>query len=198
MAEVKVTKDVKREIGDYVHRQNAIARLKKSGLVFPKEVHVPDEFLDNKGNLIIPEDVSEIPADELGRYLSIFTSLAAYYEAIVASADIDRATAARVKDFVEAKTLIELKDNKAYSSVTLQKAARDVDEMVVKAQDWADAEDAMFKLSSALLKGCDRIIFLLSREITRRGFKTGYDGRDYNVNAAITGGKPKTPGIDED
>lgn len=171
-----------REINEFVHRQQAIAKLRKSGLVFPKQVTVPDEFLDDDGNLIIPEDVSEIPTEELGRFLSVFTALAAYYDAVVSCADIDFTTAARVKEYIEAKTLLEMRGD----SVTEKKAARDLDEVVIRAQDWHDSQDAMFKLSKALLSGVERIIFLLSREITRRGNGYDRDGRNYAVNGKPT------------
>jgi hypothetical protein len=190
---------VERKIGEYIHRQNSINRLKKSGLIFPRRVTVPREFLDEQDNLIIPEDVSDIPTEELGRYLSIFTSLASYYDSIVACADIDFTTAARVKDFIEAESLLrysEKKKSKEYSSVTELKAARQLDEQVIKAQDWYDAQDAMFKLSKALLSGIERILFLLSREITRRGNQGSYEGRSYTVAGGThqyASGQPRNP-----
>lgn len=173
-------KPIRREIGEYVHRQNAISRLRKSGLIFPAQVRVPDEFLNAEGSLMIPEDISDIPTDDLGRLLSVFTALAAYYDAVVASADIDYTTASRVVDYVEAKTLLEIPG----STVTEKKARRDLDETVVRAQDWKDSQEALFKLAAALLKGCDRILFLLSREITRRGYRQNYE----------VGGNPQTGG----
>jgi len=162
---------VRREIGDYVHRQNAISRLRKSGLIFPKVTKVPEEFIDKDGNLIIPDDVSLIPTEELGRYLSVFTALASFYDAVVASADVDYTTAARVVDFIEAKVLLEVDGG----TLAEKKARRDLDGTVIKSQDWKDSQEASFKLSKALLTGIERILFMLSREITRRGARSSFE-----------------------
>lgn len=192
MADNEGIRDVKREIGDYVHRQNSIKRLRKSGMIFPKQVNVPDEFIDKGGNLVIPEDVSEIPTEELGRYLSIFSALGAYYEAVVACSDIDYVTSSRVLDYIEAKVLLDVgnKPENRKTSVTEKKAMRDLDNLVIKAQDWKDATESNFKLSAALLKGIDRIIFLLSREITRRGFRHEVGERLIDM-----GYRPKPPSV---
>lgn len=175
------TKTTKRKIGKYVDRQKAVKRLKKSGLVFPEQVDIPPEFLNEDGNLIIPEDVSSLATADLARYLSIFTSLAAYYEVVVASADIDKSTAERVMDFVGAKLLLddEISDN--YSTVTEKKAARETDETYMRARDWYDEQKATYKMAEALLEGFDRIVFMLSREITRRGNTSSQQGRDEKV-----------------
>lgn len=178
---------IRREINEYVHRINAVAKLKKQGLILPSKVEIPEEFLNKQGELLIPDDMTLIPPEELGRYLSNFTALAAFYDAMVAMTDIDRTTAGRVKDFVEAKVLLELsKTNlgKGENRVTLLKAEREVNEFVVKAQDWADETDAIFRLASALLSGIERILFLISREITRRGNNIYQENREHKVNGA--------------
>jgi hypothetical protein len=165
--------EMKREVYNFIHRQNALARLKKEGLYFTAPVIVPPEFLDANGNLIIREDVADMPTEELSRYLSIFTALSAHYSYITACTDIDYTTAKRVCSYIEAKKLLDLKDEYG-GKVTLQKAARDLDPLVIQAQDWADEQEAVYKLANALLVGCEKIIFLLSREITRRGHNLTY------------------------
>lgn len=186
MAEDKV-----REIDQHLQRERAAEELKKIGMVFPYKVDVPPEFLSKGGYLIIPDDFSDMPIDEIGRYLSIFTALAVYYDVIVASTEIDKDSAERVKDYIEAKKLVELRESKKYGSVTEMKAARNLDETVIKAQDWADGENAMYTFASAILRGCERILFLLSREITRRGNVTTYETRSKNTN-------PFRRGIDDE
>lgn len=183
-----MAEDNVREVNQHVHREQASETLKKVGLVFPNKVQVPQEFLSKSGYLLIPDDFSDMPIDEIGRYLSIFTALAVYYDVVVASTEIDKNSAERVKDYIEAKKLVELRESKKYSSVTEMKAARDLDETVIKAQDWSDSENAMYTFAAALLRGCERILFLLSREITRRGNVTTYETRSKNVNPFRHGG----------
>ena len=182
-------KEIQREIKEYVHRENAIAKAKKSGMLFPRKPNVPSEFLDEYGNLVIPNDITEMPTEELGRYLTLFTTLTAYYDVVVACADIDLITASRVNDYLEAKTLLETTG----STLTERKAIRDCNSMVISAQNWLDELKAFYKLTEAILKGSERLVFLLSREITRRMGSDSRSYRDYNIN--VRGGDNERPTI---
>ena len=153
---------------------------------------MPEEFKDKNGNLIIPDDITEMPTEELGRYLTLFTRLTSFYDTVVACADIDLTTAARIKDFIEAKTLLEIgKSNKG--TLTEKKAIRNCDPLVIQAQDWYDELKGFYELSSAILKGSERLVFLLSREITRRMGRDSRDYRDFNVSTRV-----RERGIEED
>jgi hypothetical protein len=172
---------IERRSGNFSRRDSTIVRLRKSGMVFPRVVNVPDEFLDEHDNLVVPEDIGDIPNDELGRYLSIFTALASYYEAVVACADIDYATSQRVVKYIEAKALLDIKPAYKGEPLAERKARRDLIEEVIEAQEWHDTQKAMYTLSSALLRGIEKILFMLSRELTRRGAKTDFNNREDNV-----------------
>jgi hypothetical protein len=181
----KMARTIERRVGEYAHRENTIENLKRSGMVFPKSINVPDEFLDDDDFLVIPEDVTDIPTAELGRYLSIFTALTAYYDAVVACADIDYTAASRTLTFIEEKTLLDLPKGERGETLAEKKARRDMYKEVIEAQNWYDSQYSVFKLATAMLKGCERIVFMLSREITRRGVYTENFNRDDKVNKTI-------------
>lgn len=175
-------KKINREIREYIHKENAKRKVKKESMYLPAQVEVPQEFLDVNGNLIIPSDVTDVPTDELGRYLTLFNRLAAYYDVVVTLADIDYSTAKRVLDFIEAKVLLDVNNQvDKRTTLTEKKAHRDCNVTVIDAQDWHDEMEANFKLASAILKGCERFIFMLSRELTRRLGRDSREVREYNV-----------------
>jgi len=174
--------DIKRETGDYIHRQKALAKIKKDGMYIPAKVEIPSEFLTKEGTLYIPYDLTESTTEDLGRYLTIFTQLSAYYDVVVALADIDLTTAERVKDYTEALTLIEIGKDKKGGTLTEKKAERSCVKTVIQAQDWYDQQKSIYELSNAILKGCEKLVFMLSREITRRGSSQKMEYRDFNVH----------------
>lgn len=179
----------KREIAKFINKENAKANLKKEGIKFPRQVTPPDEFIDKKGNLVIPEDVSDLSTEDLARYLSVFTALTAYYECIVAEADIDLNTAERVLNYIEDKKLLDL-EGSGIGTVTEKKAARNCDSLVMRAQDWKDDCQAKYKMIEAVLKGYENIVFMFSREITRRGNRQQDNGRSRKVSKGESNYQP--------
>lgn len=169
-----------KDIKDYSLRSKAISKARKGNMYIPAKVTLPSEFTNQEGNLHVPYDLTDISTEELGRYLTLFTQLTGYYEAVVACADIDLMAAERVKDFTEAKVLLEIGKEKG-GTLTEKKAHRTVDPRVIEARDWYDEMKAFYELSNALLKSCDKLVFMLSREVTRRGGFQAQESRLVNV-----------------
>lgn len=149
------------------YRENAKRKVMQSGLFFPSRPQIPTELLDNSGNISLPQDITTITDDKLGLYLTVFSALSAYAEGVVAVTDIDWTTSDRVSAFAERLEIFKLpkeqqkNDDLRYGAINRLKYIRDLRQKEM--QDLAN-----FKLSSGLLRGYEKSIASLSREITRR------------------------------
>jgi len=169
-----------RQVGDTTLRHRVIEQVKKSGMIMPSKVTLPKQFQTKNGNLHVPYDLTDIPTEELGRYMTLFTQLNGYYEVIVSCSYIDYVSAERAKDFTEAQVLLEIA-NTQKGTLTEKKAIRNTDPRVIEAQDWYDDRKAIYELSNSVLKSCEKLVFMISREITRRGHYQATEGRNVNI-----------------
>jgi hypothetical protein len=172
-----------REIESYIHSERAKARLKKNHIVFPSPMIIPEEFQDEEGDFKMPQDITALVPQQLGSLMSILNGLLAWYGSVLAMARIDRLTAERVKNFLEAKTLSGL-SHKEFKAIEDRLAQRDINEMVIKAQDWFDGQDSLVIMMEQLYKDYERSFQLVSREITRRSNFQQFESREDNIDNA--------------
>lgn len=170
-----------RDIEVYIHSERAKAKLKKNYIVFPSPMRIPEVFQDPDGDFIMPQDITALVPQELGSLMSILNGLLAWYGSVLAMARIDRMTAERVKNFIEAKTLSGF-SHKEFKAIEDRLAQRDINEMVIKAQDWFDAQESLVIMMEQLYKDYERSFQLVSREITRRSNFQQFESREDNID----------------
>lgn len=178
-------RQVTREVGDYAHRELAVAKLQKSGVVLPATPFVPAEWRDKDGMFLMPEDITVLESKELGCLMSLLNGLLLWYGAVLASARIDRLAGERVKNFIESKKRMEIFDEgdleKRYKAREDKEAYVNVDSQVIQAQDWFDKQQALVIMAEQLYFDYDRSFKLVSREISRRGGEFGNEQREHKV-----------------
>lgn len=173
-----------REIEQYIHSERAKAKLIKNKIIFPSAPEVPEEFQDNQGDFMMPIDITELHPKHLGLLMSTLNALLTWYGSILAMAKVDRLTADRVKNYVEAKVLASV-DYKQYKAIEDRLAQRDIDEMVIYAQDWFDAQESLVLLMEQLYKDYERSYALTSREVSRRAAFHDIEGWTENADRRV-------------
>lgn len=171
-----------REVEQYIHSERAKAKLKKNAVVFPSPIEVPAEFQDGDGDFLMPTDITLLHPKDLGLLMSVLNGLLTWYGSVLATAKIDRLTAERVKSYIEARTLASV-DYKQYKAIEDRLAQRDIEETVIQAQDWFDAQDALVIMMEQLYKDYERSYALASREISRRGHFNNLEGWHDNADS---------------
>lgn len=180
------TYKVSREILDYTHRQKAVNKLKRSSVVFPsKPAELPAEWKDEDGMFKMPSDITVLEYRELGQLMSMLNSLLQWYGAVLATSKVDKLTAERVKNFIEAKVRMEIFEDKEmekrFKAREDKEAYVNINELVEQAQDWFDAQDSLVTMTEQLYKDYERSYALVSREISRRGNEFGKEMREGNL-----------------
>lgn len=169
-AEERNERFVPREVEDvksFKYREEARAKVLKAGLIFPAQPNIPEELMNESGYLQLPSDLTAVSDDELGMYMTIFTGMSAYGEAVVANADIDWSVADRIATFAERYEIIKLpkdsqkNDDLRYGSVHRLGYVRELRKDELEKQ-------ATFKMAQAMVNGYEKMMNAVSREITRR------------------------------
>mgnify|MGYP001031227077 FL=1 len=176
------------EILDYKYREEAKAKVRKAGLFFPARPNVPEELLDESGNISLPQDLTNVTDEELGLYLSIFTAISSYAEGVVAVTDIDWTTADRVATFAERLEIMRLpkeqqkNEDLRYGAINQHQYIREL-----RKKELQDL--STYKLSAGLLRAYEKSISALSREITRRANTFNYGQYEDNLSKRGRNGK---------
>jgi hypothetical protein len=183
---VQTQEETNRKVGKVYHSEKSKAKLKKSGMVFPSLPGIPDIYRDEFGAFKMPEDITNVPPKELGTLYSLLTGLTVYYGGLVALCDVDKATAERIKIFLESQVMLEMDMTdpdikKKYPNREMQDAYVQCDPRVVEVQDWFDKLHSDYVLAEAIYKGYDRYLNLVSREITRRSNFQDWENRESNL-----------------
>lgn len=169
------------EVADYSYREQAKAKMIKAGLYLPSRPSIPEDILDENGNVALPTDITEVDDEDLGRYLSIFTALSAYAEGIVAVTDIDATTSDRVATFAERIEIMKLPKDKLKNDDLRYGTVHNIS-YVREYRKKAMQDEANFKLSAGLLRAYEKAITSLSREITRRANTFNFSKYEDNLD----------------
>lgn len=146
----------------------------KQGVTDFTDKTVDEEYLK------LPRDITDIESRELGRYLNAFTQQKMFIRTLVSWQEIN---------FMAAKSKYDTAYNKAYISKEYKdlkpekEKARTV-ETLPSIENYSNKmghEDARLKYLKTNLACIEDAIFLLSREVSRRGEDIRDEGRDHNV-----------------
>lgn len=116
----------------------------------------------------LPYDLTNLDDEELMEYFAEYTSWANYISSQVAIAETDEAEAESKVEFAKAKSLVEGWNGEKGERVTVAKAARSIDDDVVKLQDEAAEKRAVRKFTTTFFNNMERNSAVISRELTRR------------------------------
>jgi hypothetical protein len=177
--------DIVVDVNQYIQRERAVAKLKKSGIRFPAQPGIPDEWQDDDGMFQMPQDLTMVDSHELGRLMTLINNMLAWYGAILASARIDRLSAERTKNYTEAKVRMEIMSNKEmlkdYKAREDKDAYINTHPIVRQAQDWFDRQASLEIMAEQLYNDLDRSIRTVSREVSRRGGEMNHFNREQNL-----------------
>ena len=152
---------VEETIADFQSKEEAIALVRKAKLPVPKRpINADGEEIHPR----LPFDLPHTTTDKLGRLLGQFTSLADYASVAAAEADIELSVAEHVYEYV--KSTVRLS-----KTGTVQDKS---DKTTIDPQVKAAAQNyyralALSKLTTQILRACERDLATISREISRRG-----------------------------
>jgi hypothetical protein len=124
----------------------------------------------------LPIELTTMSDDLLMELFSRYTAWQNYAAVEMSNAEVAEATADANVRFTEAQAMVKgwggTKDK-----VTVAKAEMTNDEDVVKARDQALGAYARRKLTQVIYANCERCVFVISRELSRRIGNVGYERR---------------------
>jgi hypothetical protein len=173
------------EINEYILREKATVKLKKSGIFFPAQPIIPDFLVDDEGSFSMPHDLTELESKHLGLLMTVLNNLLAWNGAVLSAARVDKLSAERIKVFTESKIRMQilaskemLKDFKARED---KEAYINTHPLVIQVQERADNQAALEIMADQLYKDLERSQRTVSREISRRGGELDMFNREQNL-----------------
>lgn len=149
--------------------------LEKSGAVFfdEKRLNIVEDYLT------LPAEITDIPSKELGEYLNAFTQQKVYLRTLLGRADLLVEEARR--KYYEVSDPI-------YRKYSLEKMSETAKDRLVNANDtvrpvyyeYVDLKKK-YAIVEISISNIEDIIFMLSREVTRRNGDFAEESRSYNV-----------------
>ena len=141
-----------------------------SGLFQQPEFDLPD----------LPTNLTDLNDPTLMELFSEFTAWQNYAAVNQAEAEVGEATAEANQRFVEAQAMV--KGWGAKDKVTVAKAELANDPEVAEARDAVLGAYAKRKLAQVIYANCERCVFVISRELSRRIGAVGYERRSNRWN----------------
>lgn len=155
----------------------AESNLMEKGVVFfepNKNLNIDSEYL------VLPKDITEITNKELGQYLNAFTQQKIYMRTLKGWAE---------NRYKVAKAIYLDSTKDIYSNLSNQKMAEKAKERILITEDSIQKEytDMLEKQEECQLiqysiENIEDIIFMLSREVSRRTGDFNEENRNYNVS----------------
>lgn len=144
------------------------------------------KFFDNvnglsidDNHLTLPSEVTEISSRELGEYLNAFTQQKVYLRTLLGRLELMVEEARR--KYIEVSTPYYRKYSETKMSETAkEKLINSLDDVQPAFYEWLDYQNKR-KLVDYNITNVEDIIFMLSREVTRRNSDFEDENRNYNV-----------------
>lgn len=125
----------------------------------------------------LPVELTSMSDDLLMELFARFTAWQNYAAVEMSNAEVGEATAEASVRFVEAQAMVKGWGGTTKDKVTVAKAELTNDEDVVKARDQLLGAYARRKLTQVIYANCERCVFVISRELSRRIGNVGYERR---------------------
>lgn len=154
--------------------------LKKEGAIFPCPVEMGGNLNIDNEYLVLPKDMTEVPSRILGNYLNAYTQQRSYTRTLIGWQECHTEGA---------KRLYFDKFLPVYEELCKQKLSETAKELMANNDpsvkevflDYKD-EKQKLKMLSYSLASIEDAIFLISREISRRGADIDLENRNDNVS----------------
>lgn len=150
--------------------------IEKSGVkMFVKDdnIHVDEDYLS------IPEDVTVLSSRDLGNTLNAFTQQKMWYRTVLCRAENLEEISRRLYFEKSSSAYYEL-SSKKYSETAKERIINSMEDVKPYYEDWKDCQRKC-SIVRAAIANIEDAIFLLSREVTRRGADYNEENRSYNV-----------------
>lgn len=168
-------KKMLQERKSYADRKQEELELK--GVVFFE----PDKTLDiDSSYLNLPSNITEVSSKDLGEYLNAYTQQKAYMRTLLGWAEMYSEEAEMNYRNSSSKKYTELSGTKLSEKAKDREVNSDP-EIVPFYEEYIDKQNAC-RLLEMNIKTIEDIIFLLSREVSRRTGDFGNENRNINVN----------------
>lgn len=116
--------------------------------------------------------------DKLMELFASYTAWVNFAATELAGAELSEAKLESHLHWIQATKMVSSWGDNPKNLVTVAKAERDIDPDVIKASDELVVAKAQRKMTGVIYENCERCVFLISRELTRR---IGRDGSDKRV-----------------
>lgn len=150
----------------------ALNRLLQGGFIFP------DQPMVNNFYLQLPAEITNISDQDLGEYLNAFTQQKNWILTLLASVEVELIDVQAAYDDAYSFEY----ENCPYNNVSDKKVYASTRKKVRFWKRRLDKTNATLIMADKNLQTVDNVIFLLSREVTRRTGLRENENRNYNVN----------------
>lgn len=134
----------------------------------------------NRDYLTLPQNITDVPTKELGEYLNAFTQQKAYMRTLVGYAELFCEEARRKYVSASEVRYRELLGSKLSETAKEREVNSDPDVLLVY-EEFMDYKNKV-KLLNTNISSIEDIVFMLSREVSRRTGDFKDDMRNYNVD----------------
>lgn len=134
----------------------------------------------NRDYLTLPQNITDVPTKELGEYLNAFTQQKAYMRTLVGYAELFCEEARRKYVSASEVRYRELLGSKLSETAKEREVNSDPDVLPVY-EEFMDYKNKV-KLLNMNISSIEDIVFMLSREVSRRTGDFKDDMRNYNVD----------------
>lgn len=164
----------KRSYGDRVQKE-----LEDQGVDFFKPSEDGGSLHIDKDYLSLPQNITDVPTKELGEYLNAFTQQKVYMRTLVGYAELFCEEARREYQEVSESRYKELLGSKL-SETAKEREVNSDPEVKPCYEKYLDYKNKV-RLLNFNIASIEDIIFLISREVSRRTGDFSNENRNYNV-----------------
>lgn len=166
-------KEILKSYCDKVHDE-----LEEKGVTFftpDATLHIDTNFLE------LPSNITDIPSKELGEYLNAYTQQKVYMRTLLGYAEM-YAEEARLKYMSVSEEKYRALLNTKLSETAKEREVNTSPEVRPSYENWNDCRNKV-RLLNYNITSIEDIIFMLSREVSRRVGDFNEENRSYNVGS---------------
>lgn len=159
-------KDV--SISDLEMEEQSTSFKKSMSFVVDRVLPIPQQWsAEELEKAEFPKDMTALSLDELGRLMSVWTSIIAYTQFEVAKADVEHSALSRQLEYNRRLLYLELSGKEGYTE-EMKRAQMVVNDVVARISVQTEYARARLTLLKALLSAYGKYYTALSRELSRR------------------------------
>lgn len=155
-------------ISDLEMEEQSASFKKSMSFVVSRVLPIPKQWsAEELEKAEFPKDMTALSLDELGRLMSVWTSIIAYTQFEVAKADVEYSALSRQLDYNRKLLYLKLSGKEGYTE-EMKRAEMVVNDVVARISVQTEYARARLTLLKALLSAYGKYYTALSRELSRR------------------------------